>query len=48
MGEQHNLKDEQPGVTAELCESAAAWRSTLEDRWESYWLPLSKRSEDKG
>jgi len=42
MGEQQNLRHEQPAVTAELCESSAAWRAKLEDRWESYWLPLSK------
>lgn len=45
MGEQQNLKDEQPCVTAELCESAAAWRATLEDRWKSHWLPLHSAGE---
>ena len=42
MGEQNNLKNKHPEIAAELKDSAETWRAELENRWENYWLPLSK------
>lgn len=39
MGERTNLKDEQPDLVGELTETAAAWRQTIEARWESEFSP---------
>lgn len=39
MGERHNLAHEHPHVTAELRAAAEAWRASIEERWQSHWLP---------
>lgn len=42
MGEKHNLKDEEPKITAKLKDATESFRRNIEDRWENYWLPKSK------
>jgi arylsulfatase A-like enzyme len=39
MGECYNLKDQYPGLTAELTEAAEAWRAGIEARWQKEWRP---------
>ena len=39
MGEQRNLKDEQPELCAELTAAAEQWRAGIETRWADYWKP---------
>ncbi|MBN1669854.1 MAG: sulfatase-like hydrolase/transferase [Kiritimatiellae bacterium] len=41
MGETTNLKDRHPDVTAELRQTAEAWRARMEKRWEEEWIPQS-------
>jgi arylsulfatase A-like enzyme len=38
-GERHNLKHDQPHLTAELTAAAQAWRARIESRWETEWQP---------
>jgi len=40
MGEQNNLRDEHPDVTADLKKAAETWREKLEARWEGEFQPL--------
>ena len=39
MGERTNLKDQHPGLTADLTAAADAWRVQIEARWQDEWLP---------
>jgi arylsulfatase A-like enzyme len=38
-GEQHNLRDAQPALVADLRRAAEQWRQGIEDRWEREWKP---------
>lgn len=39
MGEQINLRDLFPKITADLGAAARGWRAGIEDRWENEWKP---------
>jgi arylsulfatase A-like enzyme len=39
MGEEHNLKDEEPEITAKLKEKAESFRKGIDERWENCWRP---------
>lgn len=39
LGERENLATRHPHIVRELREAAEAWRSQIETRWQSEWLP---------
>ena len=39
MSEQHNLRDAQPELTAQLQAQAESWRADIEARWEREYAP---------
>jgi arylsulfatase A-like enzyme len=39
MGERHNLKDQDPDLTAEMKDAALTWRREIDRRWLMEWKP---------
>ncbi len=46
--ESTNLKDEHPDVTRELTQAAETWRTALEERWQSQFVPNANGTTTHG
>jgi len=47
MGEQRNLKEQEPELVNELTRAAEAWRDRIEHRWTNHWLPQANGTTSK-